>query len=130
MAPCDLHRKKINVSTVLAGQRLGIKEVDAGIWLVSFIHYDLGYFDLEQKTLQPLESEQSLIPETAGLAARPQRLTALRPWLRGNACSSFWTSTLPCSCKPSSLIRCAKPSANLRPSAIALGSFWRSKSVT
>ena len=37
MAPCDLHRKKINVSTVLAGQRLGIKEVDDGIWLVSFI---------------------------------------------------------------------------------------------
>ena len=32
-------RKKINISTVLAGQRLGIKEVDEGIWLVSFIDY-------------------------------------------------------------------------------------------
>jgi transposase InsO family protein len=51
-----LHRKKINISTVLAGQRLGIKEVDDGIWLVSFMHYDLGYFDLEQKTLQPLDN--------------------------------------------------------------------------
>ena len=51
-----LHRKKINVSTVLAGQTLGIKEVDEGIWLVSFMHYDLGYFDLEQKTLQPLDN--------------------------------------------------------------------------
>ncbi len=51
-----LHRKKINVSVVLAGQRLGIKEVDEGIWLVSFMHYDLGYFDLEQKTLQPLDN--------------------------------------------------------------------------
>jgi transposase InsO family protein len=51
-----LHRKKINISTVLAGQRLGIKEVDDGIWLVSFIHYDLGYIDLEQKTLQPLDN--------------------------------------------------------------------------
>ena len=40
-----LHRKKINISTVLAGQRLGIKEVDEGIWLVSFIDYDLGYID-------------------------------------------------------------------------------------
>ncbi|HVW56715.1 MAG TPA: IS481 family transposase [Rhizobiaceae bacterium] len=38
-----MHRKKINVSTVLAGQRLGIKEVDDGIWLLSFMHYDLGY---------------------------------------------------------------------------------------
>ena len=49
-------RKKINVSTVLAGQRLGIKEVDDGIWLVSFMHYDLGYIDLEQRTLQTIDS--------------------------------------------------------------------------
>ena len=46
-----MHRKKINISTVMAGQRLGIKEVDDGIWLVSFMHHDLGYIDLEQKTL-------------------------------------------------------------------------------
>jgi transposase InsO family protein len=51
-----LHRKKINISTVLAGQKLGIKEVDEGIWLVSFNQYDLGYFDLEQRTLQPLDN--------------------------------------------------------------------------
>jgi hypothetical protein len=48
--------QRINVSTVLAGQKLGIKEVDHGIWLASFMHYDLGYFDLEQKTLQPLDN--------------------------------------------------------------------------
>jgi transposase InsO family protein len=51
-----MHRKKINVSTVLAGQRLGIKEVDDGIWLVSFMHYDLGYIDLEQRTLQTIDN--------------------------------------------------------------------------
>ena len=51
-----LHRKKINISTVLAGQRVGIKEVDEGIWIVSFMQYDLGYIDLEQKTLQPLDN--------------------------------------------------------------------------
>jgi Integrase core domain len=50
------HCKRINISTVLAGQKLGIKEVDDGIWLASFMHYDLGYFDLEQKTLQPLDN--------------------------------------------------------------------------
>jgi transposase InsO family protein len=49
-----MHCKKINISTVLAGQRLGIKEVDEGIWLVSFMHYDLGYIDLEQRTLQTI----------------------------------------------------------------------------
>ena len=36
-----MHRKKINISTVLAGQKLGIREVDDGIWLVTFMHYDL-----------------------------------------------------------------------------------------
>ena len=49
-----MYRKRINISTVLAGQRLGIKEVDDGVWLVSFMGYDLGFIDLEQKTLQPL----------------------------------------------------------------------------
>ena len=51
-----LFRKKINISTSLAGQALGVKEVDNGIWLVSFMDYDLGYVDLEEKTLQPLEN--------------------------------------------------------------------------
>jgi transposase InsO family protein len=51
-----MHRKKINISTVLAGQRLGIKEVDEGIWLVSFMTYDLGYIDLEQRTLQTIDN--------------------------------------------------------------------------
>ena len=51
-----MHRKKISISYVLAGQRVGIKEVDDGIWIVSFMHYDLGYIDLEQKTLQPLDN--------------------------------------------------------------------------
>jgi hypothetical protein len=51
-------RRSLNESAFLelAGQKLGIKEVDEGIWLVSFMHYDLGYFDLEQKTLQPLDN--------------------------------------------------------------------------
>ena len=37
-------------------ERLGIKEVDDGIWLVSFMPYDLGYIDLERKTLQTLDN--------------------------------------------------------------------------
>lgn len=51
-----MYRKKINVSTVLAGQKLGIKEVDDGIWLISFMSYDLGYIDLEQRTLQTIDN--------------------------------------------------------------------------
>jgi hypothetical protein len=44
------------LSTSLAGQVVGIKEVDDGIWLVSLIDYDLGYIDLEEKTPQPLNN--------------------------------------------------------------------------
>lgn len=51
-----MHRKKIKLSTVVAGQKLGIKEIENGIWLVSFMHYDPGYIDLEQKTLQTIDS--------------------------------------------------------------------------
>jgi hypothetical protein len=40
----------------LAGQAVGVKEVDHGTWLVSLTEYDLGYIDLEEKTLQPLEN--------------------------------------------------------------------------
>ena len=36
-------KKKIQY---LAGQKLGIKDVDEGIWRVSFMHYDLGSIDL------------------------------------------------------------------------------------
>jgi len=49
-------RKKINFSQVFAGQAVGIKEVHEDIWLVSFMDYDLGYFDLETRVLEPLEN--------------------------------------------------------------------------
>jgi hypothetical protein len=51
-----LGHKKINFSTVFAGQAVGIKEVHDDIWLVSFMDYDLGYFDLETRVLEPLEN--------------------------------------------------------------------------
>jgi hypothetical protein len=51
-----LGKKKINFSQVFAGQAVGIKEVQDDIWLVSFMDYDLGYFDLETRVLEPLEN--------------------------------------------------------------------------
>ena len=60
-----------------ASQQLGIKEVDEGIWLASFMHYDLGYFDLEQKTLQPRDNPSGT------------RLSPMSPGLTGE----FWRAT-------------------------------------
>jgi hypothetical protein len=47
---------KINFSQVFAGQAVGIKEVHDDIWLVSFMDYDLGYFDLDTRVLEPLDN--------------------------------------------------------------------------
>jgi len=38
-------RRKINLSQVFAGQAVGVREVADHIWLISFMHYDLGFFD-------------------------------------------------------------------------------------
>jgi transposase InsO family protein len=49
-----LNGKKVNLTSVLGGQNVGIKEVDDDIWLVSFMEYDLGYFDEQTCKLEPL----------------------------------------------------------------------------
>src|SRR5690606_200609 len=48
-----MNRKKINLSTVLAGQSVGVRQVEDQIWQVSFMDYDLGYFDLESCRVEP-----------------------------------------------------------------------------
>lgn len=48
-----MHRRKINLSLVFAGQNVGVKQIDERIWLVSFMHYDLGFFDDETCRLEP-----------------------------------------------------------------------------
>ncbi|PRD40375.1 integrase [Phyllobacterium phragmitis] len=50
------NRQKINLSQVFAGQTVGIKQTDDKIWLVSFMDYDLGYFDDETCRLEPLQN--------------------------------------------------------------------------
>ena len=48
--------KKINFSQAFAGQAVGRRKFTTHIWLVSFMDYDLGYFDLENRVLEPLEN--------------------------------------------------------------------------
>jgi putative transposase len=49
-------RRKINLSQVFAGQKVGIREVEEKIWLVSFMHYDLGFFDQEAGRVECAEN--------------------------------------------------------------------------
>ena len=53
--------RKINFSTVFAGQDVGIREVADGIWLVSFMDYDLGFFDEDVGRVEP--AANPFVPE-------------------------------------------------------------------
>ncbi len=56
-----LYRKKINLSTCLAGQVVGIKEVDDGIWLVTY--EPLRHIRREQDVIEP----ETGVPDRAKL---------------------------------------------------------------
>ena len=45
-----------SISVVFAGQLVGVRHVDEHIWLVTFMHYDLGYFDDETCRLEPIDN--------------------------------------------------------------------------
>jgi putative transposase len=47
---------KVNLSQVFAGQNVGVAQVGDRIWLVTFMQYDLGYFDDETCRLEPIEN--------------------------------------------------------------------------
>ena len=42
-----IEKKKINLSRVFAGHSIELKQISDESWLVTFIDYDLGYFDTE-----------------------------------------------------------------------------------
>ena len=48
--------RKVNLSQVFAGQNVGVTQVGERIWLVTFMHYDLGYFDDETCRLEPIDN--------------------------------------------------------------------------
>ena len=56
--------RKVNLSQAFAGQTVGVTQVGERIWLVSFMHYDLGYFDDETARLEPIENpfEPKVLP--------------------------------------------------------------------
>ena len=47
-------RRNVNFSTVFAGQYVGIREIADEIWLVSFMDYDLGFFDQDVNKVEPV----------------------------------------------------------------------------
>ena len=41
---------------VFAGQNVGVTQVGERIWLITFMQYDLGYFDDETCRVEPIEN--------------------------------------------------------------------------
>jgi putative transposase len=48
--------RKVNLSHALAGQNIAVTQVGDRRWLVTFMQYDLGYFDDETCRLEPIEN--------------------------------------------------------------------------
>jgi putative transposase len=48
--------RKVNLSHVFAGQNVGVTQVGERIWLVTFMRFDLGYFDDETCRLEPIDN--------------------------------------------------------------------------
>ena len=65
-------------------QNVGVKQVSEKIWLVSFMHYDLGYFDDETCRLEPIENPFNpkvlpMSPVWTGRSWRARQDSNLRP---------------------------------------------------
>ncbi len=52
---------KVSLSRAFAGQQVGIKEMEDGIWVVSFLDYDLGYFDDKSRKVEPVDDPFGLL---------------------------------------------------------------------
>jgi len=48
--------RQIKLSQPFAGQSVGVKQVEEKIWLVSFMRYDLGFFDHETCRIESAEN--------------------------------------------------------------------------
>ena len=58
-------RKSISPKSLAGRGSRHSGEVENGIWLISFMRYDLGYIDLEERTLQTLENPFGAHPAAA-----------------------------------------------------------------
>jgi putative transposase len=77
--PDLLQARRVNLSHVFAGQNVGVTQVSERVWLVTFMRYDLGYFDDETCRLESIENPFApkllpICPEWTPSGWRPQRV--------------------------------------------------------
>ncbi|MEQ1875657.1 MAG: IS481 family transposase [Bdellovibrionia bacterium] len=47
--------ERFHLGQAFIGQRVGLREEESGLWRVSFLKYDLGFYDSDKKRFQPFE---------------------------------------------------------------------------
>jgi putative transposase len=59
-----VNRPQVGEHAVFAGQNVGVTQVGEHIWLVTFMRYDLGYFDDETCRPEPIDNpfEPKVLP--------------------------------------------------------------------
>lgn len=57
------NRKRLYVGTVFGGENLGIKKIEEDVWRLTFMHYDLGFFDMNNPVIQISNNPFLLKPE-------------------------------------------------------------------
>jgi hypothetical protein len=84
-------RCKINLSIVFAGQNVGVKEVSDKVWLVSFMQYDLGFFDHETGRITSVGTGRRSLPRPSAVFSSLED-----PMLAGDC---RYQSELGCACR-------------------------------
>ncbi len=74
-------RERFFLSTVLAGELVGMREIDDGCWLVSFMQLDLGHYDARSKrfTASGTEPEEATATKLRDLDLREENLRRVSP---------------------------------------------------
>ena len=62
-------KRGIDLSTVFAGQYVGVTEIDNDSWLVSFMDYDLGFFDQDVNRVETV-GENPFTPKVLPIVCR------------------------------------------------------------
>ena len=56
-------KRKISLNRAFANQVVGIREVADQVWLVSFLNYDLGFFEQDEARVEPASNPFIITPE-------------------------------------------------------------------
>lgn len=73
---------KINLSQAFAGQRVGVKQVEEKIWLVSFMRYDLGFFDHETCRIESAENPFAAKVSVSYVTGIDNHIDGAPDWIR------------------------------------------------